>query len=208
MPEEPPHPEPTPPAAPDDWGEEVTDVSADPVAAEPSRLAAALGNIPRWAWGALAATVAIALLGIGIYTFWGSPDKTIAETPPSEPVELPSDLAAPKPPQPVATRPAELELTPEQTLIAAIQAQVATVTDEYAEGLIQYVEANFRDSRLLVAVSSQWFELPASEQERLSQEMLARSRRLDFDKLYVRDADGNLLARHPVVGDEVVILRR
>jgi len=39
-----------------------------------------------------------------------------------------------------------LELTPEQNLIASIENQVAEITDRYADGLIQSIQANFQSS--------------------------------------------------------------
>ncbi|NJL38716.1 MAG: hypothetical protein HC899_19675 [Leptolyngbyaceae cyanobacterium SM1_4_3] len=72
----------------------------------------------------------------------------------------PAPVPLPSPPHPL-TSPPPLELTPEQSLIAAIQDQVTEVTNRYANGLIQAIQANFRDSRLIVKVSMGWYELSA-----------------------------------------------
>jgi len=111
-------------------------------------------------------------------------------------------------PSPIPTPPPPLELTPEQSLIAAIQDQVTEVTNRYANGLIQAIQANFRDSRLIVKVSMGWYELSGDRQNKLADEMLKRAQELDFSKLEITDAQGKLLARSPVVGSNMIILQR
>lgn len=134
--------------------------------------------------------------------------KQVAEAPP-KPIETPPQLKAPKPPQPVQVAPPPApELTPEQSLVASIQSQVAELTDRYGQGLIQSVEANFLSSRLLVKVSDRWYELKEPQQNKLANEILLRSRELDFSKLEITDLKGTLLARNPVVGSNMVILKR
>lgn len=138
------------------------------------------------------------------------PEQPEAEISPP-PIETPPELIAPQEPQPVVTAPTpppKLELTPEQSLIAAIQAQVAQVTSEYSEGLIGTIEANFALSRLTVQVGDEWYELESSRQEELANEMLRRSQQLDFRKLEIIDSGGDLLARSPVVGQAMVIVPR
>ncbi|PSO49814.1 MAG: hypothetical protein BRC33_05480 [Cyanobacteria bacterium SW_9_44_58] len=148
-----------------------------------------------------------------------SPEQEVAEQP-----EQPEKPEAPIPPpeaqesEPeIITKPkrerapeieTEPELTPEQGLIAAIQDQVSEITTRYAEGLIESIEANFQDGRLIIAVSNDWFELSTRRQDELSKEMLARSRKLDFTKLVLTTVDGQVLARSPVVGEKMVILQR
>jgi hypothetical protein len=128
-----------------------------------------------------------------------SPPPLVVPTP----LPSPSPLPLPKPkPSPV------LNLTPEQKLIARIQDQVAQVSDQYANGLIESVQANFKGSLLIVRVSDSWNTLSPSQQDKLAAEMLRRSKLLDFSKLEITDPDGMLLARSPVVGDEMVIIQR
>jgi hypothetical protein len=135
------------------------------------------------------------------------PEKPEAPIPPPEAREEPEPEISPEPPSepPPAEEP---ELTPEQGLIAAIQEQVSEITTRYAEGLIESIEANFRDGRLIIAISDQWFDLSDARQDELSKEMLARSRQLDFTRLVLTTPDGQLLARSPVVGEKMVILQR
>jgi hypothetical protein len=132
----------------------------------------------------------------------------LAKAPPNS-IEAPPKLEAPKPPQPVEVEPPPAsELTPEQSLVAAIQSQVADITEQYGRGLIQAVEANFLKSRLLVKVSDGWYNLAEPDQNKLADQMLRRSNELDFSKLEITDLDGTLLARSPVVGSNMVILKR
>ncbi|HHP7245572.1 MAG TPA: hypothetical protein ACFE0H_12880 [Elainellaceae cyanobacterium] len=101
-----------------------------------------------------------------------------------------------------------LELTPEQSLIAAIQEEVAEITSQYADGLIQSVQANFRSSRLTANVSDNWYKLPNSRQDQLANEMLNRASALEFKALDLLDSQGNLLARSPVIGSTMIVLHR
>jgi hypothetical protein len=151
-----------------------------------------------------------------------SPAPTEVPTPP--PTIVPPELEAPEPQAPVAEKPIEpvppplvkpspapsppLQLTPEQKLIASIQEQVAQISDRYTGGLIQSVQANFRGSRLTVKLGEDWYRLTSVQQDKLANEMLRRAQELDFSKLELVDPSETLLARSPVVGTEMVILRR
>lgn len=99
-----------------------------------------------------------------------------------------------------------VESVPDPNRIAAIQEQLSEVTAEYAEGLIQAVEANFLRSRLTVNVSDEWYTLDAAQRDQLANELLKRSKKLDFDTLEIADLEGILLARSPVVGATMVLL--
>ncbi|PZV03774.1 MAG: hypothetical protein DCF22_25965 [Leptolyngbya sp.] len=127
----------------------------------------------------------------------------IADSPKPAPTVTPTPAISPIPkPAPA------LKLTPEQTLIARIQDQVTDVSNQYVNGLIQSVQANFRSSLLTVKVGDDWYTLEQPQQNQLAQEMLKRAQQLDFVKLELTDSAGDLLARSPVVGSEMVILKR
>jgi hypothetical protein len=121
------------------------------------------------------------------------PTPTVTPTPAASPI--------PKPAPP-------LKLTPEQTLIARIQDQVAEVSNQYVNGLIQSVQANFRSSLLTVKIGDGWYTLEQPQQNKLANELLKRTQQLNFVKLELTDSADNLLARSPVVGSEMVILKR
>lgn len=163
-------------------------------------------------WNAKLSNRVLSSLVIGIFLvlLWSSlgllPGKhapSVASTPVPSPVPTPVVSPSPLPPAPPI-----LDRAPEQRLIAQIQDQVAEVTNRYSEGLIQAVQANFRNSLLTVRVGDAWYSLAPSRQDSLADEMLGRSQSLDFKKLEILSNDGKLLARSPVVGSAMVILKR
>ncbi len=212
-PEPPPEPEPAPPAPPPPPAEPT--VSTTLLSALRRRLPAGLST--RLSDGALAGLLVATVVLIAVLTFTLLPSRKPApevatspppavvepapEPPPTEPSPTPS-------PSPSPTPPPKLRLTPEQRLIAAIQAQVAEITNDYADGLIRSIRADFVGDQLLVTVTADWYTLPPARQDQLAQEMLARSRQLDFSRLEIDDPAGNLLARSPVVGQQMVIFKR
>jgi hypothetical protein len=139
------------------------------------------------------------------------PPETAPEIAPETPtvVETPPELKAPGKPEPVeVVPPPEPELTPEQSLIASIQEQVAAITSQFPEGLVLSVEANFLGSRLIVTVGDDWYKLNPNRQDKLANSILQRAQKLDFRKLAIVNSQGTLLARNPVVGNKMVILKR
>jgi hypothetical protein len=169
--------------------------------------------------GILAGTVVTLLLtSVLLFPQQPQPATEIVEAPPEvietpqktpEIVETPPELKAPGRPEPVEVLPPpQPELSPEQSLIASIQEQVAAITSQYPEGLILSVEANFLGSRLIVTVGDDWYQLNSRRQDKLANSILQRSQKLDFRKLELVNSQGNLLARNPVVGDKMVILKR
>lgn len=158
------------------------------------------------------------------------PEIPIATTPSSTPsladepspaveaepkIVIPSELTAPAAPQPVkADTPPEsmptliAQLTPEEILVASIQKQVEEISDRISDGLIQSIQPNFGGSNLVLTLGDDWYALPSSEQDKLAAQMLERSRELDFSRLEAIDPKGNIIARSPVVGKDMVIFRR
>ncbi len=160
-----------------------------------------------WALTGILAGIVVVLLLTSVLLLPQQP-KEVVEIPP-EKIEMPPELTAPGAPQPMKPAPPpKLELTPEQSLIAAIQNQVAEITNQYAEGLILSIETNFLESRLIVTVGDDWYDLSDSRQDKLANEMLGHSQKLDFRKLAITDTEGTLLARSPVVGKKMVIWQR
>ncbi|MEH2061319.1 MAG: hypothetical protein V7K50_03455 [Nostoc sp.] len=145
------------------------------------------------------------------------PEAVVPEPPPPQPPEEitpPPELKTepePEPiptPTPTPTRTPIIELTPEQALIAAIENQVAEISDRIASGLIKSIQANFRTSNLTVKISDDWYTLKESQQDKLAAEILQRSQELDFTHLEIIDSLNRLIARNPVVGNEIVIFKR
>ncbi len=140
-------------------------------------------------------------------------EKSNTDTP-TEPTQAP-DIVQPAPaptptvqPTPAPTATPQLELEPRDTVIEAIQQQVSEVTQRYADNLIQSVQANFRDGRLTVRVSDDWYRLAASQQDQVATDLLKRTKSLDFGKLELLDSQDNRVARSPIVGNKMLILQR
>lgn len=119
------------------------------------------------------------------------------------PGKAPSIATEPVPPKLVAPAPV---IDPDK--IARLQSQVTEVADQYAEGLIQAVQANFVQGRLIVQVTDNWYDIAAADQDKVANEILKRSRRLDFTQLELLDSEGTLVARSPVVGSGIVVYER
>lgn len=135
--------------------------------------------------------------------------------------EFPPDLSSPdaiaNPPELVAPEPAQaielneppaLPLTPEQSLIGAIQQEVKDLTIQYPDGLILAIAPNFLASQLTVTLGSDWYDLSSQRQDNFADDIWQRSQKLAFRKLNLLGPTGSLLARNPVVGDKVIVLER
>jgi hypothetical protein len=138
------------------------------------------------------ATLLILLLWLTSSLFFSKPPTQIATSPP--PLASPPSSTSPTP-------------APAQPPIALIQDQVAEITNQYANGLVQSVQANFRASRLTVNLSEGWYSLSENQQSKLANDLLKRTQQLNFSKLELADSEGTLVARSPVVGPEMIILR-
>lgn len=127
--------------------------------------------------------------------------------PPPEPEPTPEVTPTPEiTPEPKPTP--RIELTPEQRLIAAVENQVAEISDRIASGIIESIQANFRSSNLTVKIKNDWYNLPETQQNQLAAEILQRSQELDFSHLEIIDDQDRLVARNPVVGKEMIIFLR
>ncbi|MEH2267524.1 MAG: hypothetical protein V7K68_03680 [Nostoc sp.] len=152
---------------------------------------------------------------IPIPTITTPPELTAPEPQPPEEITPPPEVQTTSPtpepepePIPTPTPTPIIELTPEQALIAAIENQVAEISDRVASGLIKSIQANFRTSNLTVKISNDWYTLNESQQDKLAAEILQRSQELDFTHLEIIDSQNRLIARNPVVGTEIVIFKR
>ncbi|MBD1821261.1 hypothetical protein H6F51_01850 [Cyanobacteria bacterium FACHB-DQ100] len=125
-------------------------------------------------------------------------------------VEEPMVEAAPQP-EPVAepiSTPPEPELTPEQKQVAAIQSQIMEISDRFIGGLVMGVEPQIDRAQIKVRVSEDWYRFSAEQQDQFANELWARSQTFDLPRLEITDAQGSLLARPPIVGETMIILKR
>jgi hypothetical protein len=157
---------------------------------------------------------AVALVIFGIVNFSKNPPEvadnpveTVREDVPRT-IETPPELKAPDVPMPVPITKPEPKLTPEQSLVAAIQEEIGALTSRYPEGLISTVEVDFVGGRLTVFVGDSWYGLKPVQQDKFADSIWRRSADLDFRRLEVKDANGTLIARSPVIGDKPVIVAR
>ncbi|MBE9005382.1 hypothetical protein IQ259_10080 [Fortiea sp. LEGE XX443] len=131
------------------------------------------------------------------------PEPEVTPTPTPEP-----EATLPPTPEPEPVPTPAVELTPEQILIASIENQVAEISDRFASGLIQSIQANFRTSNLTVKINDDWYTLKESQQDKLASEILQRSQELNFSHLEILDSQDRLIARNPIVGNQIIIFKR
>ena len=123
-------------------------------------------------------------------------------------IAIPSELTSPgraKNLKMVTIEP-ELTFTPEQTLIAALQTKIAKIGKDDNRDIVNSIKVDLPQSSLLVKVTDNWYELNESGQSKIANEILERSRKLQFNKLELQDSTGTLVARNPVVGNQIIIL--
>ncbi|MBO1052752.1 MAG: hypothetical protein HEQ25_12335 [Dolichospermum sp. DET73] len=154
------------------------------------------------------------------------PPKSVIEpevipTPVIEPEVIPTPVVEPEviPTPVIETEPTPIpviELTPEQALLAAIENQFSDISisvkntkdKNIISQLIKPLQANFRTSDLTVKISDIWYNLEKSQQDKLAAEILQRSQELNFIHLEVVDFQEKIIARSPVVGNEMIIFNR
>jgi hypothetical protein len=131
------------------------------------------------------------------------PEVKLAEPILETPVEVESGEVAPEPEAPPLP-----ELTPEETRIAAIEAQVMEISDRFISGLVVSVKQNELRGQMQVNVSNDWYRFNAEQQDRFANELWTRSQTLNLPKLEIRDPREVLLARPPIVGNSMIVVKR
>lgn len=129
------------------------------------------------------------------------PGSEVAESAPA----IPAELAAPPT---VAVTPALPILSPEEILLASLEAKVADLIQSYGENLFEGIQANLLGSQLQVQLSDRWYEIEPLRQDQLTGQLWQQSQEMDFKQLQIIDSQGNLIARSPVIGSEMVIVQR
>ena len=136
-------------------------------------------------------------------------------TPVIEPEPKPTPVLEPEPkPTPV------LELTPEESLLITIEKQFSEISvfvkntkdknkdKNIVSQLIKPLVANFRTGDLTLKISDIWYSLEKSQQDKLAADILQRSQELNFTHLKIVDSQEKIIARSPVVGNEMIIFQR
>ncbi|MGG6268195.1 hypothetical protein ACQ4M3_33330 [Leptolyngbya sp. AN03gr2] len=147
-------------------------------------------------------------------------EEPVAEIPVEEPVieepiaEVPVEIEpSPEPvvepsPEPVVEPLPEPELTPEQKQLAEIRSQVTEISDRFIGGLVTSVEPQIDRARLNVRVSEDWYRFSTEQQDRFVNQLWEKAQSIELSNLKITDAQGTLLARPPIVGETMVILKR
>ncbi|MBL1211220.1 hypothetical protein [Geminocystis sp. GBBB08] len=99
-----------------------------------------------------------------------------------------------------------LPLTPKESLLKNIENQISIITNKYEKKLIIKIEANFNQNILIITLSQDWYNLNNSQQNSLVKDIFNKVKSLNFYKFNIQDAQGKLLARNAVVGNEFIII--
>jgi hypothetical protein len=102
----------------------------------------------------------------------------------------------------------ELNSSPEQAFIEAIQGQLSDLTSQYSDDLIQTLRVDINRNLLIVQLNPSWYQINDDRQDRVTDKMWLQAKANKFSKLEIQDADGISIGRSPVVGNHLIILRR
>ncbi|MGB8698466.1 MAG: hypothetical protein WCD18_03530, partial [Thermosynechococcaceae cyanobacterium] len=123
-----------------------------------------------------------------------SPKPSVAVAPSPKPSPVPSVA-----PNPVASPTLDL---------AAIQTQLASAVADAGENLIASIQSLDANGRLRVTVAEGWSSLSTDNQRKVAQTLWQRSQKLNYNKFELRDQAGQLVARSPLVGPNVILFNR
>lgn len=150
-------------------------------------------KLPDWAITTVAVSLLVLIVGITTLLVPGR-TPTVAQGDRSPSITTPTQ-------QPT-------QVSPDAELIAKVQKQVTEIAEPYSVGLVQAVRTNVQRNTMTVQMNNDWYTLASDSQTRLANDLLKRSRRLDFNTLEIKDPEGELIARSPVVGKKMVIYER
>jgi hypothetical protein len=134
----------------------------------------------------------------------GSPalaERPLAPTSPIDPPTSPIDPPIAKP-TPIAKPAPAPKLTPNQRILAKLQ----TAIDR--PNLLQTINPNQTEHSLQITLTPAWTDLPFTEQDTVAQTLFTQAQTLRFKTLELLNGSGDVLARSPVVGNEMVVVVR
>jgi hypothetical protein len=142
--------------------------------------------------------------------------RPMAQRPTIQPSSAPAATAKPKVSSPRTVAPAtqpKVVTTPKAAPspvidLAGIQTQLGSEVSGIGEGLVASVKTADADRQLKVYLDPSWDGLSAADQGKVAQKLWARSQKLTFGKFELLDSTNTLVARSPVVGSNVVILKK
>ena len=122
------------------------------------------------------------------------------------------DSAVVSPPTAVLSNPigigTELNGSPEQAFIEAIQSQLSDITSQYSDDIIQTLNVDINRNLLIVQLNPSWYLISDEQQNLVTDRMWLQAKANKFSKLEIQDAQGVSIARSPVVGNHPIILQR
>lgn len=134
----------------------------------------------------------------------------------SVPADVPTDSAAVQSPSaPTPTGPSAESSIEEKVSVKAtgdripeLQRQLTDSDIPNAQRVIESLQADFTADRLTLILNSDWFRLSEYEQITLASQLLAQSKKLTFADIEFRTSENALIARAPVVGNDMIIFLR
>lgn len=128
-----------------------------------------------------------------------SPDEAQADTKASVSTENPAPALSPQ-----ERKNKKLQQQLEKSLTEVLPAGSQSTNASFITSLKP--DRNGKD--LTVTMESGWYQLEPSQQEAIAATLWSQRNKLKFQKLTLKDNQGKTIARPPVVGDQMVILRR
>ncbi len=97
-------------------------------------------------------------------------------------------------------------ISPEEALITAVRSQFSTLASQYPAGLISNLELDNERQMAIITLGNLWASLTGEQQQQVAQSLWQQARVYQMAKVEMRSSGGNLLARSPVVGSDMVIV--
>jgi hypothetical protein len=145
-------------------------------------------------WGAIAILAAIAFMWKGSSFLISTPTPSPLVVVPSPQFPLPTPVPTPSLPP----------------LLIPLQRRITEATGSLSFGqlLVETIQVNYSQGLLTIVLNEKWYTLSIDQQNQLAQTLLRQSGELSFTNLEIRNQSDQLLARSPVVGNEMIILKR
>ncbi|NBO32348.1 MAG: hypothetical protein EBV05_12375 [Cyanobacteria bacterium WB6_1B_304] len=95
-------------------------------------------------------------------------------------------------------------------MLIPLQRRITEATGSLSFGqlLVETIQVNYSQGLLTIVLNEKWYTLSIDQQNQLAQTLLRQSGELSFTNLEIRNQSDQLLARSPVVGNEMIILKR
>lgn len=123
----------------------------------------------------------------------------------SRSAKSPTAPAAPQAPTQVSSpQKSKLQRRLEKSIVEAMPTAKAPSSD----GFIASVTPNKTGKTWTITLNDDWYQLAPEQQEAIAASLWSQKEPLKFQRLTLKDLSNKTIARNPVVGDQMVILRR